>query len=592
MDVPSTPATPLSLGFFSSSPLRAEPLSIFAEGYELEEQISELPDLGGRPKQEPKRKRLSSGSMQLGQFLANTFKPKHRRNTSASNHTATVHPDLSTVKKTPLVPNANEVDTPPAETTGTAKLPKQRKRRSLFAKLPKLETRQTPKIVISAPIKGKPKVPKITKDDRDPEELSDEQQSAGPMDDNLEYDEKVAPPNLRGLQWDMDWRRNSRVYHDDRWDRASILSVDSEMIRLTEDPDFPGYPERNAYWEQHCQIRERRWKQQLQQYAHGKDGPTGRWMKNKAKAGAMTSVSDDSTSLLEEEGDDGADEQEDGTQGNKRFHHVTMLLHTAANPAEAARAAAQQAQNRPRRTRYSSYSAYMAAMQLKSRNRTDRMRHSVDAIATSPLRDDLPRISPKLIEDVRALKERSLQQKAEQRPNYVKTITDRFEGMPESDSETSPVRNGVPVFPPVVQKMQPQLLSPLDAFGRGGRGMGTNAGSSDEDDDEFRYRTPAQRVRADYQISQGFPSPQRQRQPDSGILFVASTTTTAEVFHGLGHDPQAPLSNPRIDYIQSAVHNTGSTQGGGGISSGKGGQDREEREESDAVTGGLGGTKQ
>lgn len=622
MDAPSTPATPLSPAFFSFSPLSAEPLSMFEEGYEHEERITDLPDLGGPPKQEPKRKRLSTGSIQLGQFFANTFKPKHRRSTSGSNHTATVHPDLSTARKALLVSRANEVAVPPQPTD--AKPPKQRKRRSLFAKLPKLDTR-TPKIVISAPIRGKPKVPKITEDGRDPQESSDVQQSAdesgsgsapfvftpallspfylpnpprprtathdgansnrlglpggGAVDGDLEYNEKAAPPNLRAKEthWTMDWRHDSRVYYDDRWDRASILSVDSEMIRLTEDPDFPAYPERNAYWEQHCQIRERRWKQQLQQYAEGKDGPTGRWMKNKAKAGAITAVSEDSTSLLEgeEEEDKGAEELDDGTQRNKRFHHVTMLLHTAENPAEAARAAAQQAQNRQRRTRYSSYSAYMAAMQLKSRNRTDRKRYSVDAIATSPPRDDLPRISPKLIEDVRALKERSLQQKAEQRPNYVKTITDRFEGMPESDSDTSPVHNGVPVFPPVVQKQQPKLLSPLDAFS-GRRGMGISAGSSDDDDDDFSYRTAAQRIRADYQVSQEFPSPQRQQQPDSGILFVASTTTTAEVFPGLSHDPQAPLSNPRIDYIQSAVQNAGSTQDGGGIS-GKG-QDREERD--------------
>ncbi|KAG0029791.1 hypothetical protein BGZ81_003398 [Podila clonocystis] len=630
MDVPSTPSTPLSAGFFSYSPLSAEPLSMFAEGCEHEEHISELPDLGGSPKQEPKRKRLSTGSIQLGQFFANTFKSKHRRSTSASNHTATVCRDLSTVNRTLLVPNANEVGTSPAEITAAAKPQKHHKRGSVFAKLPKLKNRQTPVIVISAPIKGKTTVPTITKDGRDPQESCEEQQSTdesgpgsppsvftpallspfylpnpsrsktctqngansdrllalpngGAMDDNLEYDEKAAPPNLKGSHWDMDWRRNSRVYHDDRWDRASILSVDSEMIRLAEDPNFPGYPERNAYWEQHCQIRERRWKQQLQQYSHDKDGPTDRWMKNKAKAGAMTSVSEDSTSMQEEEDDD-EDELEDGTQRNKRFHHVTMLLHTAANPAEAARAAAQQAQNRPRRTRYSSYSAYMAAMQIKSRNRTDRMRHSIDAIATSPPRDDLPRISPKLIEDVRALKERSLQQKAEQRPNYVKTITDRFEGMSESDSETSLVRNGVAVIPSIVQKKQPQFLSPLDTFGRISRGMGTNAGSSDEDDDEISNRTPAQRIRADYQISQGFPIPQRQRQPDSGILFVASTTTTAEVFPGLNHDPQAPLSNPRIGYIQSAVHNTGSAQDGGGICSDRG---RQGREESDAAMEGL-----
>ncbi|KAF8932380.1 hypothetical protein BGZ52_010337 [Haplosporangium bisporale] len=544
------------------------------------------------PKQEPKRKRLSTGSMQLGQFLANTFKPKHcRSTTSGSSHATTVHPDLSTARKALLVTRANEVVTTPE--LADAKPPKQRKRRSLFAKLPKLDTR-APKIVISAPIKGKPKVPKITQDGGDPQELSDEQQSADEsgsgsapfvftpallspfylpnpprsktaihggsnsnqlglpggvaVDDNLEYNEKAAPPNLRVKepQWTMDWRHDSRVYYDDRWDRASILTVDSEMIRLAEDPDFPEYPERNAYWEQHCQIRERRWKQQLQQYAQDKDDPTGRWMKNKAKAGAMTAVSEDSASLLAEEEDERAEDLDNDTQRNKRFHHVTMLLHTAANPAEAARAAAQQAQSRQRRTRYSSYSAYMAAMQLKSRNRTDRKRYSVDAIATSPPRDDLPRISPKLIEDVRALKERSLQQKAEQRPNYVKTITDRFEGVPDSDSDTSPVRNGVPVFPLVVQKQQSKFLSPLDASSSR-RGMGINAGSSDDDDDEFSCRTPAQRIQADYQVSQEFPSPQRQQQPDSGILFVASTTTTVEVFPGLNHDPQAPLSNPRIE---------------------------------------------
>ncbi|KAF9411632.1 hypothetical protein BGZ94_001285 [Podila epigama] len=414
-----------------------------------------------------------------------------------------------------------------------------------------------------------------------------------------EYDETIAPLRLRDraqeTRWDMDWRRHSRVYHDERWDRESILTVDSEMKRLSEDPSFPGYPERNAYWEQHCQIRERRQSQrhqeeheQREKSEHGNNTGSG------TKANATTGIScHNATSIEQDENEAEEYGQNDERQqrnrrrksNKERLYQVTMLLHSASNPAAAARALAQQRQQQQQqlqqhttssmsshcsgqyrhryRSRYTSYSAYMAAMQLKARNRADRKRYSVDAIATRPPRDDLPRISPKLIEDVRALKERSLQQKAAQQPNFVQSMSGIFESIPSLT----------------------QLDSPNDTLVDGDEGKEGVVGCHDDGEPSDMMNgdttaTPAERIRAEYQRSRGYSSssssssssPRQQQHADSGILFVASTATTAKVVPNLNHDVsglnhdshQGPVQRtttaPRIDYIQSAAQSTAISQ--------------------------------
>ncbi|KAF9399583.1 hypothetical protein BGX21_005969 [Mortierella sp. AD011] len=56
------------------------------------------------------------------------------------------------------------------------------------------------------------------------------------------------------------WQQNGHLYHNARWDDddTSVHTVDSEVIRLSNDTRFPGYPERNAYWQEHCRNREQR----------------------------------------------------------------------------------------------------------------------------------------------------------------------------------------------------------------------------------------------------------------------------------------------------------------------------------------------
>ncbi|KAG0069366.1 hypothetical protein BGZ90_000228 [Linnemannia elongata] len=194
--------------------------------------------------------------------------------------------------------------------------------------------------------------------------------------------------------FEFEWQADSQVFYDDRWDRASVRTVDTEIILLADDPNFPGYPERNDYWQQHCRIRERRWKHQIQKHQQQQmtDARSPKKWLNGVKANPVTGlVEDDSGSLLEEddEDDEGRMTDQDGPLAD-RLRDVTDLLNSL--PERTARrdrqstapASSHQNRFRQRRVRYTTYSAYIAAMQVKSKNRTDHKRSLDVAAMASP----------------------------------------------------------------------------------------------------------------------------------------------------------------------------------------------------------------
>lgn len=328
----------------------------------------------------------------------------------------------------------------------------------------------------------------------------------------------------------FEWHPDSQVFYDDRWDRASVRTVDTEIILLADDPNFPGYPERNDYWQQHCRIRERRWKHQIQKHKQQQMTETRspkKWM-NGAKADPVTGlVEDDSGSLLEEEDYDDDDEEgritdQEGPLSD-RLRDVTDLLNSlperTAHRNRQTTAPQNSQQNRfrqQRRVRYTTYSAYVAAMQVKSKNRTDHKRSlDVAAMASPAAGSD----TDKLMTDVRALRERSMSQSAS-----VKETADRFGGT---------VMGGAPIADPRMASLpEVNLGQRRYAYRRDG----TNLGSDDESEDQYEAGDRVHHMSS-------FASLQRQRQPDSGILFVAAAATTAEVYPSLVHDPRQQLLN-------------------------------------------------
>ncbi|KAG9326668.1 hypothetical protein KVV02_006179 [Mortierella alpina] len=509
--LPSAPAANASLSGSSGSRFAA----MFSKGHRSsEESVRQQENGTGQDQmpmqQEPKKKRLSAGSIQapISHFLNNTFR------SSKQGPSAQQQPQ-------PKQQVGEEVQQSPVQ---------RKKRRSLLPKLPKLDTR--PKIIISSPMKKGGRSEKKQQEARaqgqeeqgssTPGLLSSSSPVSGsgrglggaghsfalallspfylpahlrPAAFNKDSSKSVqqAPPLFDSASlWN--WRQHSRVYYDDRWDRASVLSADSDMARLSEDPNFPGYPERNEFWQKHCRIRERRLqKQHLQRQLSGM-GFT---------AGADQDDSDD---------DESEDEDVKNLGPARMGPGGSRLRHTSSRH-----------QNRcgKNRVRYTTYSAYMAAMQLKAKNRAER-KNSDASLA--------PKVNAKLLEDMRLLQQRSMNQEAN-----VKTIADKLQ------KGTNSVR------PSMDLDGQLQHQQRLER-----RMNGTNLGSSDDDSDG-QGRQQAGRP------SMSLP---RRRQPDSGILFVPSSATTAEMYPNLVHDPLGHLydsgrSTPsRMDYFRTAGQNT------------------------------------
>ncbi|KAG0054899.1 hypothetical protein BGZ83_010123 [Gryganskiella cystojenkinii] len=341
------------------------------------------------------------------------------------------------------------------------------------------------------------------------------------------------PASLEELK--EDWRQYSQVYYDDRWDRASVRTVDSETLRLSaDDPNFPGYPERNDYWQQHCRIRERRWKQQLQKHQQQQQ--------MEARSPSVWSC------RVREEGENDSilEEDEVDEELSDRLQNATRLLnslsdgqsdpaiyHPSASTRSRQSTSNSQSRHRQHRVRYTSYSAYMAAMQLKSKNRTDRKRSSNALLAAVDGNEDQQSgASDRLLDGIRALNARSLGQSVQPSSSTtVKSIADRFHGTVMGSTAVSDpdVKGGVAVLPIRGVDYEGRPLPPVAADQHHRANLGTHIGSSNEKD--MAVDQACLRV-----------NPPRQARPDSGILFVAATATTADIYPTLNHDPRAPLA--------------------------------------------------
>lgn len=550
----------------------------------------------GKDKVDPaplKKKHMSTGSLQIpiGAFLSNTFRNKQQGPQQLPSQPESLQP-------------VHEQDQTQIQTQQQQQSSQRKKRRGLLPKLPKLDTR--PRIIMSKSGSKKQKEAakqvgtgygdnRSSSTQQAPPEISTQDPDAAPGPDlewvvvpgstatakqgggggrrksstrllspfylprqirtgagshssqNLDPNIRLPPPmndsptatTASGSQarqqfvdfypaFEFEWHADSQVFYDDRWDRASVRTVDTEIILLADDPNFPGYPERNDYWQQHCRIRERRWKHQIQKHQQQQmmDARSPKKWLNGVKADPVTGlVEDDSGSLLEEdnEDDEGRITDQDGPLAD-RLRGVTDLLNslperTARHDRQStAPPGSHQNRFRQRRVRYTTYSAYIAAMQVKSKNRTDHKR-SLDVAMASPTAGI---DTDKLMTDVRALRERSMTQPKETADRFGGAIMD---GDTMADPRLDPTRQAS--FPEVYHG-QRRYAHHRD---------GTNLGSSD-DESEDQYEAE-DRIHP----MSSYAALQRQRQPDSGILFVASAATTAEVYPTLVHDPREQLLN-------------------------------------------------
>ncbi|KAG0307645.1 hypothetical protein BGZ98_010167 [Dissophora globulifera] len=299
------------------------------------------------------------------------------------------------------------------------------------------------------------------------------------------------------ISWE-DWRVNSQVYHNDRWDRASVFTTDSEVHRHAEDPDFPDYPERNDYWQRHCSIRERRRKQHNHHHYPRPEGAgVGLGIIGlEGKAGAVRDIS-------EEEEDSIAmtlgNAEDDSNMGDNDFdRRIQQSQEVEQHPAKRLKDARRRLRpttegsddsKRPRqqRVRYSTYTDYVAAIQRKSKERTER-RRSFDS--TSSAKSAASAILTAIA---------------------ASSVAKNAKSVVEDESLTAHEKQ---------QLQQRRLLQRKDGINQGRSQGGSKTGQ------------PTMHL---------ISSPRRQHRSETGILFVPSTTTTAEVYATLSHDPQKRL---------------------------------------------------
>ncbi|KAF9187825.1 hypothetical protein BGZ51_000997 [Haplosporangium sp. Z 767] len=561
---PSPPSTPMSPDAAKFLPLSPEPItsptrgirgsrfeSFFTKGRRESGELKLPQQENGigqdqMPMPQPKRKRLSAGSLQtpIGAFLSNPFRNKPASLTARTQFSEGEQPQHLQRSSSSTLQSLQE---PPQQ---------KKKRKSLLPKLPKLDTR--PRIVLSTPIlkssllsRKSKEVKSVNVNSQEPQQLDGSERASVlvpsttslgtsgsgllatshlptniiPGSRPVQQQQQQASQNSsrasygakQELEPFWEWRENSRAYHDDRWDRASVLTVDSETSRLADDPNFPGYPERNAYWQKYCRIRERRWKKHMNQQHQGlvRRATAKKWQ-NRIRDECL----DESL---------GQDVDADRQLGDK-LKNMTMMLHSNLGQMGSSRGQARRrgtnSQNRSlqNRVRYTNYNAYMAAMQLKAKNR----RPSVDLVEPcSPTEDLSPKLPESLVSDLRVLQERTLDK-------GVKALADQFEGSVSDDDKRQKSFD-------LYRDHQLHLTRHMD---------GTNAGcgNDDNEDQEKKEKEPRQVMH------------QRPRRTASGILFVSSTTSTAEVYPALVHDTRAPLKFPlaiqKKEYLPNMMQNT------------------------------------
>ncbi|KAG0263310.1 hypothetical protein DFQ27_001831 [Actinomortierella ambigua] len=250
--------------------------------------------------------------------------------------------------------------------------------------------------------------------------------------------------------WDI--LLNSKLYYDERWDNASILSADSEVYRATVDPSLPHYPDRNDFWREHCRVRERKARQLQLQQIHLQTSERAQQPQQRDhqlypedvlnEVAAVSAVQDplpssatiplDNVNSIQLRCHEGREIALDARtllehQQSQLAHEFKPQLRRAMTP-QSTRAPTFGSNGR---ARFKTYSAFISAMQEEQKKQCFLTLNETDQKDLSQARyfaaaDSLAKT--KLLDDMRALRERALSQQAARYAACRSRLADLFEG--------------------------------------------------------------------------------------------------------------------------------------------------------------------
>ncbi|KAF9366900.1 hypothetical protein BGX34_000018 [Mortierella sp. NVP85] len=305
---------------------------------------------------------------------------------------------------------------------------------------------------------------------------------------NNNHDDSLDDDN-EAVSWE-NWFIHSQRYHDDRWDRASIFTTDSEMHRLNEDSSHSGYPERNEYWQKHCSIRERRQRQFLEGEAQDASGSSSSMPNLLAELSLSERGSEVALLKTCPLGEQEENEYLRVVMPGERLRDMTSQLRSPAGRHVPQRFP-------PQRVRFKTYSAYMNEMQRKVKEQTELCLASEST-------------SENLQEQQQQEQEQQQQQSSELSPSSQLKVSDRLiQDVRELHRRSLSQQQLLPKLQALHRDLREETLrqSQRRSSIRVGDGV-------DDGEDQYVPRSPTTR---------------KQRPPESGILFVPSTTTSATV---------------------------------------------------------------
>ncbi|KAG0222390.1 hypothetical protein BGW42_006662, partial [Actinomortierella wolfii] len=404
--------------------------------------------------------------------------------------------------------------------------------------------------------------------------------------------------------WDI--LLNSKLYYDERWDRASIQSVDSEMLRATVEPNLPHYPERNEYWREHCRIRERKARQlQLQQKhrqpsarvhqsqcdgeqpefnsmpAESQTGdavqsshtsPVAKLLAEKAIAPVTSTVAPGEVikaiPLTEAGSLQVSEDVTEHTIGARALLEQQSQLAYQCVPWFRRAMTPQQTRAQLSsigRARYKTYSAYITAMQEDKNqcfiapNYTDQKDLALAKRVVAPAL-----MESSLLDSLKALQERSLEQQAVKRTGYVIALASQFEGPIQTDLSKNGSRHldaksvdpaSLAVSPAPKDKAQKKRpsnlsLSTVNIHHTLVKYQPSRYGISEDDNDS--EDDPVTPVNTFCRSDDKHP----RKGHEQGILFVSSRSATIELSHSpseVDFETNNPMRKVDVDRSYSST---------------------------------------
>ncbi|KAF9164192.1 hypothetical protein DFQ26_001697 [Actinomortierella ambigua] len=267
--------------------------------------------------------------------------------------------------------------------------------------------------------------------------------------------------------WDI--LLNSKLYYDERWDNASILSADSEVYRATVDPSLPHYPDRNDFWREHCRVRERKARQLQLQQIHLQTSERAQHPQQRDhqlypedalnEIAAVSAVQDpfpssatiplDNVNSIQLRCQEGREIALDARtllehQQSQLAHEFKPQLRRAMTP-QSTRAPTFGSNGR---ARFKTYSAFISAMQEEQKKQCFLTLNETDQKDLSQARyfaaaDSLAKT--KLLDHMRALRERALSQQAARYAACRSRLADLFEGPITAEMPPQAAQLGVQV---------------------------------------------------------------------------------------------------------------------------------------------------